>query len=253
MADAAVFWIGPVNLKQVSGATVPGAREVNLTCTGDGSGGTPVCGQLIESRRAGGRYLPQIIPGLRPDTDVFVGAFSAGGAAVKRMLLSSEEDRKQIRAVLLADATYADWAGNKPEVAEGTVLYALQAIDGPYLFLASASSAPNKTLPNGAQVLAAIREEIERRSGRKFKPFQVDGVYPPAVAGWKLGNVYLFDHQLNVSHGDHANKLAKQYWQAVLIPWLEGSARGGKLISFLALLAGGAGGYYAFKRLRKKG
>ena len=251
MGDAAVFWLGPVNLMQVDGATVPGARTVNLTCTGDGSGGTPVCSGRMESKHAGGRYLPQIIPNLSPTTDVFIGAFSAGGKPVKEMLLASPEDRAQIRAVMLSDATYAPWVGNKPEAHEGLVLYALQAIDGPYMFVATASASPNKDLPTGSQVIEALRQEIEARSGRSFEPYQAPGVSPTPAKGWKLGNVYLFDHQMDVLHGDHAKVLARQYWQNLLLPWLAGADYATPWLPILALVAASAVGFWGMRKALK--
>jgi hypothetical protein len=207
-----VFWTGPVNLNQVPGATVPGAKAVNVPCTGDGS---PTCGQLADSWGI-------TIPGTASSDELFFGAFSAGGSALKRLLLHPEV-RAQTRAVMLSDATYTDWAApGKPLPPEGFVVFGLEAIDGPKMMVATASASPNKTLPNGSQTLMSIKDEIERRSGRKFDNVTLP-VSPAPVQAWRLGNVILADYQMTVPHGGQA-ALAGQFWQKLLVPWLASGA-----------------------------
>jgi peptidoglycan hydrolase-like protein with peptidoglycan-binding domain len=154
MPNSTVLWCGPVNLTQVPGATVPGAFARALPCTADGS---PSCSQIADSwKDADGRRLPRLLQKVGRDEgavgDLFLGAFSAGGSVIKRLLLH-EADRAPIRAVLLADATYTDWASpGNPLAPEGFVLFCLDALHGGKLFVATASaSSPgnNKTLPSG--------------------------------------------------------------------------------------------------------
>ncbi len=210
-----VLWTGPVNLMQVPGATVPGAVILNVQCTGDG---TPNCAQMVDVN-ASGRSLWSVVKDLKPDDEVFIGAFSAGGSVAKRVVLSPE-DIAQTRAVMLADATYTSWASSGvPLPPEGFVLFGLAAITGPHFFVATSSSFPNKDLPSGSQTLDAIRKEIERRSGQTFEPITVPGISPQPVSAWKLGNNVFLDYQTTIPHADHA-KMAPQLWQSVLQPWL---------------------------------
>src|SRR5262245_30592946 len=105
---AHVLWFGPVSRAQRAGATVAGATEHVVACTGDGSGGTPRCRAWMEGFADGhGRHLPGLVRhlGIPDGEELFVGAFSAGGSAVK-VLLAHPDDRAAIRAVLLADGTY---------------------------------------------------------------------------------------------------------------------------------------------------
>ena len=232
-----VLWSGPFAPFQAPGATIPGAALASLPCKGDGS---PSCGQIANAMvDAEGRRLPNllrsglIIPEPGPpidseDPDLCLGAFSAGGSLVKRVCLSAA-DRAAIRVVALADATYAGWLPNgQPEAPEGFVLYALDALTGPHLVVATASSSPNGQHPNGSQVLEAIKNEVERRSGLAFEEGgELVGVDPQPARVWHLGGVVLADYQGLVTHGQHATVLAPQIWQNVIAPWLAGETRPG--------------------------
>lgn len=229
-----VFWTGPVNLAQAgAGATVPGASRLNIPCTGDGSDGGPTCGTRADSWGT--------LPGTQPGDELFLGAFSAGGSGLKRFLLHPEA-RAQTRALMLADATYTDWASpGKPLAPEGFVLFGLDALAGDKMFVATCSASPNKNMPNGSQTLESIRLEIERRSGRTFT--EVDpsslGVSPPPVRAWRLGNNILFaDYQMTVPHGGQVG-IASQYWQNVLTPWLDGVRPGAPAPENIAMLERG--------------
>lgn len=215
-------WLGPVNLQQVSGVAAPNTQSINITCTGDGS---PSCAEIAEGfTDASGRKLPSLLvsKGQSSSSVATIGAFSAGGSIAKRLALHPS-DRGQIQAMLLSDATYTDWkAPGQPNPPEGFVLYGLSSIMDPHLFVATASSSPNKNLPNGSQTLESIKNEIERRSGLQFaesdpNTFPTD---PKPERVWKLGAVIFADYGSRASHGEHATKLAPQVWKNVLEPWL---------------------------------
>ena len=87
-----VVWSGPVAKFQVPGATVPGAAEHFFGCTGDGFQGSAKCHNLANSWLDGdGRRIPRMLAAAgmsEADVDnLYLGAFSAGGSIVKRLLL----------------------------------------------------------------------------------------------------------------------------------------------------------------------
>lgn len=222
MRDA-VIWTGPVAFFQVPGATLPGAYEISEACFGDRP---PRCMHRVAS-------VPSILSrhGVDPGDvrDVVIGAFSAGGSLVKRMMMRPE-NRADVRAVHLADATWtAQWEdkrARRPVVDEGFVRYALDAIDGPHLFIVTASPNPNKTWATGIENLRRLREEIESRSGRRFRRLDhFYGVDPGPDATYKLGNVILAEFPSKpLGHGH--TSIAGQVWDKILIPWLEAYRRG---------------------------
>lgn len=244
-------WLGPVNLTQVGSAVVPGLKAINLTCTGDGK---PSCAEIAEGFvDANGRRLPNLLvsKGADPHAEVIIGAFSAGGSVAKRLALNPD-DREQIKAMMLADATYTIGG-----VDEGFVLYALDCIHHTdRMFVATASSAPNKNYPTGIQTLALLRAEVERRAGMPFSSSTLPGVSPQPAAVWRLGNV-IFCEFPNVSHGDQVTKLAGQVWKAMLLPWLElGPApklpsTGSDLGKWLVALAGLGLGYTVVRGVQR--
>jgi len=221
------IWFGPVNLAQVKGSVLPSSTALNLQCKGDGA---PSCAQTADAWLASGRRLPKAMAALQqpppaPGDELALGAFSAGGSVVKRLLLAPE-DLAPVKVVTLADATYTDWQGpGIPVPPEGFVLYGLDvlAAGGSKLFIATASSnAPiskGVALPSGSKTLESIRLAIEARSGQRFSPTTIPGVSPAPVAAWRLGNILFADYQATVPHASHATVLAPQLWQQVVLPW----------------------------------
>jgi len=218
-----VIWTGPVALYQVPGATLAGARDINIGCFGDKS---PHCPTIAESYRdPDGRMLPQLLAaqGLsEADVGVLaIGAFSAGGSLVKRLLLEPR-DRAAIDVVHLADASYTssweDQSSRMPPPIEGYVRYGLDAIDGPHLLVATASPIPNKSWASGVENLRRLRADLERLSGRRFEPTLLD-TDPPPLAAYQLGNVILAEYDREpLGHGHTA--IAGQLWDQVVRPWL---------------------------------
>lgn len=225
MADV-VVWTGPVNFQQVGpGATLAGAREINIGCFGDRQPHCPtIAGTYLD---ADGRRLPRMLAahGLTESElgDLVIGAFSAGGSLVKRLLLDAR-DRAAIDAVHLADASYtSSWenqAKRQPPPIDGYVLYALDAIDGQHLFVATASPIPNKTWASGVENLQRLRAEVEKVSGRTFEKLRgFYGIDPAPDAAYKLGNVILAEYPLQpIGHGH--NVIASQVWDKIIKPWL---------------------------------
>ena len=229
-----VIWTGPVNLMQVPGATVPGAIERALPCTGDGSS-PPKCSDMAEALRYAGQgsmlrgMAGRAGTSLEEVDDVFVGAFSAGGTVVKRMV-ANRDDRRRITAVMLSDATYSGaWADIKirrPVVQPEWVDFGCEVAQGTgKLWVATASPSPNYTWATGVECLREIRRQIEERLGQRFERLDhFYGVYPPPEYAYKLGNVIFAEYPMKpLGHGH--TKIADQVWQKVLWPWLE--RRGG--------------------------
>jgi hypothetical protein len=232
-----VIWTGPVGAKDVYGATVSGAEQTFIPCLGDR---TPKCADLAESwTDASGRKLPGMLRAAKVsdaagDAEIYLGAFSAGGHVVKRVLLN-DADRAQVHAVLLADATYvAEWKDKASRIAapiEGFVKFGLDAARDGRVFIATASSAPNKTWPTGAESLHAIRramEEARAGEGAMFDDVtaQADVYFPglrPPVSILRCNNVLFADFGGAYKHPEHATVIAPVVWTAAL-PHLLGGA-----------------------------
>lgn len=225
MKRPVVLWTGPVGFFQVPGATLPDAYEVNLGCFGDRA---PMCQNVAASYLADGRRIPTILARnhLPPEDEIgpfAVGAFSAGGSFVKRML-TSPADRARTSVVHLADAiwtsSWIDARGRVPPVDEGFVAYGLDAIDGPHLFIATVSPHPNKTWATGIENLRALRSAIEARSGRHFEPLEgFFGIDPAPERAYRLGNVIFAEYpEKPLGHGHTA--IAGQVWDKIVKPWL---------------------------------
>jgi hypothetical protein len=241
---AALVWLGPANLSQVKGAELAGVPSFALTCTGDGS---PSCGQIADAwlesdaaaaaafadrwKGADGRRLPAMRRALKlPGGPVMLAAYSAGGHAVRR-LLQHPADRAEIVAVYLADGTYTtEWqdkrAGKAAPIRE-FVEYALEAARGEHVFIATASSSPNKTHPTGAQTLHAIRRELEARGVRgSTSPLALAGIAPnippEPERPWRAGRAALLDFGSAFAHGSHATEIAPR-----LLPFLVSPAFAG--------------------------
>jgi hypothetical protein len=218
-----VVWFGPVNGTQVKGATVDGATPRFVTCTGDGSDGQPTCGARADAwKDTSGRRLPGLLRKLEIEEEgirrLYLGAFSAGGQCVRRLAMSAE-DRAKIHGVLLSDATYTiEWLDQKKGTTkpiEGYLRFALDCLSDGRLFLATASSAPNKAYPSGSQSLDGLRLGIEAAAGGAFEDAAGDpiwqGLKPPARA-WRLRNVIFADFGAAYKHGEHATVLAPILW-----------------------------------------
>lgn len=236
MGTDLVLWAGPVAEFQVPGATVPGATKHFFGCVGDIQPGKAYCPGLADGWLDGsGRRLPKLLAsiGLK-ESDVgriYLGAFSAGGSAWKR-LLENEADRSRITAVMLSDAMYT---APIPAPIEGFVRFAIDALHDPNkLFVATVSSSPYKTYGSGSDVMRATMAEIEKRSGVKF---QQGGLLPLATQPQALftaptGNVIFADYGMTGGgHGFHP-KIAPEVWQRLLLPWL----------AIHAIVPGGGGG-----------
>jgi hypothetical protein len=240
--SAHVLWFGPVSREQRAGATVEGAAEHFVSCSGDGAGGVPRCRAMAEGLvDAGGRHLPGLLRrlGIPEGEELFVGAFSAGGSAVK-ILLSHPDDRAAIRAVMLADATYElRGPDRRPASSPSLVAYAVEAMaDGSRMFVATASATPNNlggvAEPSGAETLERLAADIEAQFGRSLDQSSnipgVDGFAPARV--WRRGTVMLADLGTELRHAEHATVLAPLLWPKVLQPWISGEmgekGRGGK-------------------------
>ena len=218
VSQAPVCWFGPVSRKQARPAVPEGYPLVVLPCTGDGSDGGPRCQDHADSMKGSdGRRLAELRRRLKlPPGPIVVAAFSAGGQVIKRLALDPD-DRRELAAVYLADATYTTaWAvqgkqaGLEP-ITMGFVSFAELALQVGRPFVATASTGANRSYPNGAQTLAAIRAEIERRTGRTFEDARLDpmleGLRPPVRAD-RLGTILFVDWGAVYQHGEHATAIA---------------------------------------------
>jgi hypothetical protein len=261
----AVIWSGPVDLSQVKGATLPDAPAKNINCRGKAANvPSPWCNDIGPSfLDSDGRTLPKLMAsvGLPADTEAFLGSFSAGYNIVRPALLDAR-DRAQVKAVVLSDSTYMS-VGGPPS--EGYIRFALDAIGGDKMLIATASDIPGSTgLPTGWDTIEALVAEIEKRSGLKFEDGAdlFAGVTPNPVKAYKLGGIAFGKWPSTgpgaISHPEHATKLAAQAWGTILMPWLTGTkpvpvtpvlppASEPFDWRWLALVGGAAGGYAAIR------
>jgi hypothetical protein len=223
MADL-VLWAGPVAEFQVPGATVPGATKHFFGCRGDVTPDYPYCPGLADGWvDGGGRRLPKLLASIGlNESDVgriYLGAFSAGGSAWKR-LLENDADRARITALMLSDAMYT--APTTTPI-EGFVRFGLDALRDPNkLFVATVSSSPNKTYGSGSDVMRATKAEIEKRAGVHFESGGVLplSTQPQALFTATTGNVIFADYGMTGGgHGFHP-QIAPEVWQRMLLPWL---------------------------------
>jgi hypothetical protein len=227
MTQDLVAWFGPVADFQVPGATVPGAREKFFGC--HGAFRPPICNDIAWSfKGTDGRSLPGMVRRAGTTMDetgrIFLGAFSAGGKVVRRLLFESE-DRARIKAVLLSDATYASWRDAQkriPLVQDQLVRFGAEVATGRsgQLFVATASPSPNFELPTGVEVLRQLRAEIEERVGARFSRLDhFFGIEPAPEAAYRLGDVILAEYPMEPLGHKHT-EIAPQVWQKILLPWL---------------------------------
>jgi len=268
-----VIWCGPVSAAQRAGATVAGAAEHFVSCTG---AECRAKGEALGERD--GRHLPALLRQLgididEPDLELYVGAFSAGGSLVK-VLLRHADDRALVRGVLLADATY-ELAGvdSRPAASPSLVEYAAEAFErGDRFFLATASANANnyqgQAQPSGADTLERIVYDLETRLGRP----PVTSNYVEHVDDLQVRHVWSFARNVQLvdlgsayRHEEHATKIAPRLWPALLQPWIEdpgrpglsteqhaededGSGLGGILFGCLAVVAAAILGAAAMRR-----
>jgi hypothetical protein len=224
-----VVWAGPVDLQQAAGATVPGSKNYNWGCKGDGH---PPCHEMaLGLADADGRKLPNLLAHFGETLDsskrVFLGAFSAGGTFIREMA-KHPADRASIRAMHFADATYSGSYGADGKAIPNADMLDLvcATVDDPgRLIVATTSTSPNGLRPNGTQVLQATREQAEKRLGRKSDVL-TDGLYgvtPAPVAAYRLGNVIFGEYELSpLYHGGHINDIGRQVWEKIIVPWDRG-------------------------------
>lgn len=255
-----VVWTGPVNLQQAAGATVEGAVAKAFPCTGDQA---PLCSTFSWSLKdAQARRLPALVKKCGLDIssvgDIFLGAFSAGGG-VLRDIFSSPEDRRRLRYVHNADATYSSWnvTRTSPIINDWVIQWGAEVAmgDGSQLWTATASPSPNFDNPTGVETLREIRHQIELRTGMNFEKLtSFYGIDPAPENAYKLGNVIFAEYPLApLYHGGHAAHAAK-IWQAIMLPWLtklrEGGGGGEPVPPGWQAGAVGLGGVLAYLLLR---
>jgi hypothetical protein len=228
-----VIWFGPVATSQVTKARLPDADKFIVVGGGcPPGGGDPSCqgssyfASLADTWFDGKNYLPKLLrsKGVDPllEPEVYIGSFSAGHGAVKKLCMSPD-DRRLIQGIALADSTYCAWPNKVPAFSEGYVRYCVDAVTRPRLFVATASANedPAGNTPAGNKCMFAIRDEVEKRVGAKFAPttFWPAGIDPQPVAVWQLGNCILADYGSRVTHSGHAIQLAPQVWSQLVTPW----------------------------------
>lgn len=227
MASDLLVWSGPVADFQVPEAELRGVPRKHIACCGDLTPPCtpPTCPDIGVAVMSGDPAMLASRVGFRePIRDLYLAGFSAGGSIMKRVL-TNPAYRAKVAAVYGADATYtAQWlSGNKPPPIEGYVAYGVDVVEGrgDKLLVLSASPSPNKTWATGVQNLQAIREEIEKRTGRSFqRRADFFGIEPSPDAVWQLGNVILAEYPMEpLGHGHTA--IAGQVFRKVIQPWVD--------------------------------
>lgn len=215
-----LLWFGPVSILQVQPTVPEGYKLDVMGCLGNVVDGKPTCAARADAwRNVDGSRVPTMREWLRlPAEPHVLAAFSAGGQVVKRLCLHPA-DRSEVRGVYLADAVYTTVWLDKPHVAgfdpllEGLVQFALAAIEDGRPMVATASSSPNGNYPSGAQSLAALRIEIERRSGKSFCDVREAFEQQPQelkspVRADGLENLLFVDFGSTYAHGAHPLAIA---------------------------------------------
>jgi hypothetical protein len=226
-----LIWTGPVSAMQIKASVPPGARLVNVACTGNSPDPQGLCSAIADgwgNKLEKLRQLAKRAPG--EPLDAALAGFSAGGQIVKRTLLD-DAARAELAGVLLADAMYeTEWL-EKPKSptdpgvghhVEGFVRFALDATKDGRPMLATASSSPNvgpstgNVMPSAAAVMVGTVREIERRAGRAMADATDDPTWlrleHPPVRAWRLGSVLFGDFGDRYKHGEHATIVAGELW-----------------------------------------
>lgn len=267
-----VIWAGPVNGSQVPGATVPGAVQKFIPCTGDGKPPAPKCGNL--ATLSGGRVLPGILARLNLSEasvgKIYLGAFSAGGHIWKRLLMS-QEDRARITGVMLHDAAYEAFPSKNPQPVQGFVEFGVDASKDPSKFLLMTASVgqnpsvekPGVVYQSGAETMRATIAAINLRTGGAIQEAGAlaEGL-PTPTRLWTCGKNMVFAQYDNVGHGGQAN-MAPVFWKSLLQPWIARSDKSppgvkedesffgtGWLVATLVVSVGAA--WYLKKRFGKR-
>lgn len=203
--SAITIWAGPVNHTQNGDLRWPGTEAVYVTCTGDGSGGTPRCAE-----QATARPMSSVAGDA---SEIYGGAFSAGGQYWERVLT---DDR--IRGLYLADGTYSMWnaSGKRPEIAtmKNRIDFAVKAAgDSRFRAVYTSSSSPNGTSPSGSQTLEALADEVSKRAPLKVgeRSFVIAGKNVTAKS-WEAGGVLLLDFGSAFTHTQMTTVVAPALW-----------------------------------------
>lgn len=221
MSREITVWAGPVNHAQNDDLRWPGTEAVYVTCTGDGSGGTPRC-----SEQATARPLSSVVGDA---SEIYGAAFSAGGQYWERVLTDP-----RIRGLYLADGTYSMWdaSGKEPELAtsKNRIDFAVKAAGDPsYRAVYTASSSPNKTSPSGSRTLQAIAAEV----GKRVPGLEYNEREKLTVAGktfeaktWRKSGLLLADFGDAFTHTQMVTVAAPDFWrQAFEMPDVLSGAR----------------------------
>lgn len=242
-----VVWSGPVASFQVPGATLPDAKTLFLNCCGDLTPPCkpPTCPTIGNTLMGSPELLLARAKMTREELgDLLLAGFSAGGSVMGR-LLKNPDYRALVSVVHAADASYtAQWldkANRIPPPIESYVLYALDVLQaqGGKLLVMTASPSPNGRWATGVENLQAIRREIEKRTGRKFREGTgFFGIEPEPDHIYYLDNVLIAEYPMEpIGHGGHATKLGSQVWEKIIQPWME-KGKG----ALPGLMLGGPGG-----------
>lgn len=226
MASDLLVWSGPVADFQVPNAELRGVARKHIACCGDLTPPCtpPTCPDIGVAVMGSPSALTSRVGFTEPLRDLYLAGFSAGGSIMKRVL-TNPAYRDKVAAVYGADATYtAQWLpGHKPPAIEGYVAYAVDVAKGrgEKLLVLSASPSPNKSWATGVQNLQAIREEVEKRTGMKFR-LREDffDIEPEPNAVWQLGNVILAEYPMEpLGHGH--TTLAGPVFENIIQPWID--------------------------------
>jgi hypothetical protein len=220
-----VVWCGPFSPKtQAPGATVQGAALGAIVCKGAAGGPSmALCPQLAQK-------ITTIDDLLRianvPASDTLVLASFSAGHNIVRPLMLDPANRARVDVLYLADSIYGSWKNQEAQtinVPDGYVDFAIDALDAKKLFVATSSNSPNSPFPNGEQSMKALAQAIESRAGQPMQEASAlsPEITPQPVGAGQLGGTLFCDYGGLVTHPEHATKLAPQFFQKVVSPWLE--------------------------------
>jgi hypothetical protein len=232
-----VIWAGPVMLLPAHRAINWQGRDVRIVLVqGEGSSNMAALGSSL--RDASGRILPNLLakyaPGIKPEK-IALCAFSAGHGLLNQ-ILSNDADRAAVSAVVLSDADFNTGNPAAPScssVHEGYVKFGIEAAKGAKLLVATTSNSTDGTYLSGRQSFDCELRQMESATGHsRSSESPAQGVKSASGGWWRLGNAHWGDYTQpgspvnagnDITHGDHANVLSPQVWQAYLAPHLASS------------------------------